>query len=135
MDPPSPSCTGGAAMPLERTKPESTRPMNAMNRPMPTVMAVFSGAGTALKIISRRLVADSSTMMRPLMTTSPMASAQVTWPTTLTARNELMPSPAANPNGRFATTPNRMVITPAVRPVTAATWLACSQPPSTSKVA
>ena len=78
IDPPSPSCTGGAATPLERTNPESTRPMNAMNRPMPTVIAVFSGAGTALKIISRRLVADSSTMIRPLMTTRPIASAQVT---------------------------------------------------------
>ena len=60
------------------TKPASTKPMKAMNRPMPTVIAVFSWIGTALKIIRRRPVAASSTMMRPLMTTRPIASGQVT---------------------------------------------------------
>ena len=49
---------------------------------------------------TRRPVAASRTMMSPLMTTMPIASGQVTWPTTLNARNELMPSPAAKANGR-----------------------------------
>ncbi len=106
--------------------------MNAMNMPIPTVMAVFNGAGTAWKIISRSFVADRTTMIRPLITTRPIASAQVTWPTTLTARKELMPRPAARPNGRFATRPNRIVMTPAVSPVTAATWAPSSVAPVTS---
>ena len=43
--PVAPSCTGTVvfdASGIRRTKPESTRPMNAMNRPMPTLIAVFS---------------------------------------------------------------------------------------------
>jgi hypothetical protein len=124
MEPWSPSCTGGEATPLGRTKPASTRPMNAMNRPMPTVMAVFSSAGTALKISTRRPVDARSTMMRPLMTTRPIASGHVTCPTTLTARNELMPRPAAMPKGRLEITPMRIVMTPAVSAVTALTALA-----------
>ena len=48
--------------------------MKAMNRPMPTVIAIFSSIGTASKMSRRRFVAESSTMMRPLMTTRPMAS-------------------------------------------------------------
>ncbi len=95
--------------------------MKAMNRPMPTVIASFSWIGTALKIMRRSPVAASSTMMRPLMTTSPIASGHVTWPTTDTARNELMPSPAANAKGSRVTSPNSTVITPAVSAVTAAT--------------
>ena len=50
--------------------------------------------------------------MRPLMTTRPMASGQVTWPTTETARNELMPRPAAKAKGRRVTRPNSTVMTP-----------------------
>lgn len=95
--------------------------MNAMNRPMPTVMAALSWAGTAVKIIVRMPVNARITMITPLMTTRPIASAQVTCCTTLTARNELIPSPAAMPNGRFAMMPIAMVMTPATRPVAAAT--------------
>jgi hypothetical protein len=120
-EPSSPSCSGGDASPEERTKPESTRPMKAMNRPMPTVIAALSCAGTAVKIIVRMPVNARITMITPLMTTRPIASAQVTWWTTLTARNELIPRPAAMPNGRFATTPIAMVMRPATRPVAAAT--------------
>ena len=92
-EPLTPRPTGGEPVPVEVTKPASTKPMKAMNRPMPTVIASFSWMGTALKIMRRRPVAASSTMMRPLMTTRPMASGQVTCPTTATARNELMPRP------------------------------------------
>ena len=120
-EPLMPRPTGGDDAPVEVTKPASTKPMNAMNRPMPTVIASFSWIGTALKIMRRRPVAASSTMMRPLMTTRPIASGQVTWPTTDTARNELMPRPAAKANGRRVTRPNSTVMTPAVSAVTAAT--------------
>ena len=34
------------------TKPASTKPMNAMNRPMPTLIATLSGAGIAWKTAS-----------------------------------------------------------------------------------
>src|SRR5690554_1048240 len=131
-EPSTPRPTGGEPNPVDVTKPAFTRPMNAMNRPMPTVMAILSWIGTASKIMRRRLVADSSTMMRPLITTRPIASGQVTWPTTLTARNELMPRPAANANGRREISPNRMVMTPEVRAVTAATWVNPRELPSTS---
>ena len=131
MEPLSPSCTGGPAV-VARTKPESTKPMNAMNRPMPTVMAAFSSLGTARKMAVRAPVTPKSTIRMPLMTTRPMASGHVTSLITETARKELMPSPAARPNGRLATSPNRMVITPAVSPVTAPTCAADSQPPATS---
>ncbi|XYX71183.1 hypothetical protein ACAD37_02068 [Clavibacter nebraskensis] len=135
MEPSIPRASGEAGTPVPRTKPESTKPMNAMKRPMPTVMAVLSSRGTARKIRVRSPVVASSTITRPLMTTRPIASGHVTSPTTLTARNELMPRPAANANGRRATRPNRIVMTPAVRAVAAPTCEARSQFPSTSSVA
>jgi uncharacterized protein YcsI (UPF0317 family) len=52
-------------------------------------------------------------MMRPSMTTMPIASGQVSAPTTVVARNELRPNSAANANGNRAMTPNRIVMTPA----------------------
>ncbi len=93
IDPPTPRPTGGELRPVEVTRPLSTKPMKAMNRPMPTVIAVLRASGTASKIIRRSPVTASSTMMSPLMTTRPIASGQVTPPTIPTARNELMPSP------------------------------------------
>jgi hypothetical protein len=50
--PAGPSCSGTvvpAASGMRRTKPASTRPMSAMNSPMPTLMAVLSCIGMALK--------------------------------------------------------------------------------------
>jgi len=55
------------------------------------------------------------------MTTRPIASGQVSEPTMVVARKELMPSPAANANGSRAMTPNRIVITPAASDVMAET--------------
>ncbi|RAX46532.1 nucleotidyltransferase family protein [Arthrobacter sp. AQ5-05] len=72
------------------------------------------------------------TMTMPLSSTRPMASGQVTSPMTETARNELMPSPAASPKGRFATMPKTMVISPAARPVAAPTAAAGRKFPATS---
>ena len=110
--PPVPRPTGGDGSPVEPMKPASTSPMKRMNAPMPAVIASFSCMGTASKINVRRPVAASTTMMTPLMTTRPIASGQVTEPTTVVARNELMPSPAANANGSRAISPKRMVIAP-----------------------
>ena len=50
-----PSWTGTvvfAASGIRRTKPASTKPISAMNRPMPTEIAIFSWAGTAWKTAS-----------------------------------------------------------------------------------
>ena len=51
--------------------------MSAMNRPMPTLIAVFSCAGMARKTASRKPVSTSNRMRMPSSTTSPMASAHV----------------------------------------------------------
>ena len=66
------------------------------------------------------------------MTTRPIASGQVSVPTTVVARNELIPSPAAKANGSRANSPNRIVITPAASAVVADTWANCSLLPATS---
>ena len=101
---------------------------------MPAVMASFSCIGTASKMSLRSPVAANATINRPLMTTRPIASGQVSEPTTVLARNELRPSPAANANGNRATTPNRIVMTPAASDVTADTWVKPSSLPATSGV-
>ena len=84
---------------------------------MPAVIASLSCIGTASKTSLRSPVAARITMMRPLMTTSPIASGQVSEPTRVVATNELMPRPAANANGSRAMRPNRIVMTPAVSDV------------------
>ena len=66
------------------------------------------------------------------MTTSPIASGQVSEPTRVVATNELIPRPAANANGSRAMRPKRMVMTPAVSDVVAETWSNCSLVPATS---
>lgn len=99
---------------------------------MPAVMASLSCIGTASKTILRSPVTARSTMMSPSMTTSPIASGQVSEPTTVVARKELMPSPAANANGSRAMTPNRIVMTPAASDVMAETCVNSSLCPSTS---
>ena len=119
----APRPSGGDGSPVEATNPASTSPMNRMNNPIPAVIASFNGIGTASKISLRRPLIARATMIRPLMTTSPIASGQVSEPTTELARNELMPSPAANANGSRAMTPNRIVMTPAASDVTAETWV------------
>jgi len=106
-----------------RTMPESTRPMIVMNRPMPTLMAVLSAGGTAWKTALRKPVSTRTVMMRPSMTTRPMASGQVI-PGSLAipkVTKALRPSPVASASGKLATMPMSRVITPATRAVVAAT--------------
>ena len=71
--PPTPNSTGTGPAAVRRTKPASTKPMSAMNRPMPTLMAVFSCAGMAWKTAVRKPVSTSRVMTTPSSTTSPMA--------------------------------------------------------------
>src|SRR5699024_299380 len=125
-------CTGGLSVPEAVTNPEFTKPMKAINKPMPTVIATFRACGTALKIAVQIPVAPRTTITAPLMTTNPIASGQVTSCTTETARKLFIPSPAAKAKGNLATTPKRIVITPATRPVTAVSCAKSRLPPSTS---
>ena len=139
MWPPMPSCTGTvvpAASGMRRTRPPSTKPMMEMNRPMPTAIAAFSDGGIASNTAERKPDTASATMMRPSMTTRPIASAQVSpsLATNVTATRVLMPRPAAMPNGYFAHAPNRMVMTPAANAVMAATCGTDSTVPSTSSM-
>ena len=109
-----------AASGMRRTKPASTKPIRAMNRPMPTEMAIFSWAGTAWKTASRKPVSTSTRMTTPSITIRPIASAQVIWEAMEKATNAFRPRPVASASGKFATTPIRMVITPATSAVPAA---------------
>ena len=72
--------------------------------------------------------------MMPSMTTSPMASGQVSpcCPTSVTATSVFRPRPVAMPKGYLAITPKRMLITPAASAVTAATCGIPSTTPSRS---
>ncbi|CPU66284.1 Uncharacterised protein [Mycobacteroides abscessus] len=118
-----PRLPSASSVPLPAvTKPALTRPMSAMNRPMPTLMAVFSSSGTARKTASRNPVSTSTRMMRPSMTTRPIASAHVTPGSDAIeyATTALRPSPAASPSGKFAKTPMASVMTPATSAVAAA---------------
>ena len=88
-----------AASGSRRTNPASTRPIRQMNTPMPTAIADFSAAGTALNTAVRKPVNTSSTMMTPSMTTRPIASGQVICGAMVTATRLLMPRPVAMANG------------------------------------
>ena len=87
---------------------------------MPTEMATFSWAGTAWKTASRKPVSTSTRMTRPSSTIRPMASAQVICAAIENATNAFSPSPVASASGKLATTPIRIVITPATSAVPAA---------------
>ena len=122
--PPAPKPTGTGVLEasgLRRTTPASTRPMNAMNNPMPTLIAVFRPVGTAWNTALRKPVSTSTRMISPSMTTSPMASAQLICEAIENATNAFSPSPVARASGKLATTPIRIVTTPATRAVAAAT--------------
>ncbi len=73
--PVAPSCTG---VPEPRaTKPASTRPISAMNSPIPTLIACLSASGIAFMISVRRPVTASRMITAPSSTTRPMACAHV----------------------------------------------------------
>ena len=100
-NPPTPSSTGTGPVDGLRMMPESTRPMIVMNRPIPTLMAVFSGAGMAWKTALRKPVSTRTVMMIPSRTIRPMASAQV-MPGSLAmpkVTKALRPRPVASASG------------------------------------
>ena len=72
-----------------------------MNRPMPTLIAVLSWAGMALKTACRKPVSTSTVMMMPSRTTRPMASAQVISGSLATPKvtKALRPRPVASASG------------------------------------
>ena len=129
--PPSPSCTGTGPAPVLRTKPESTKPIKAMNNPIPTEIAIFNCEGTALKTAVLNPVKTKTVMMIPSRTTRPIASCHDIFEAIPTATKVFSPRPVASANGKLATTPIKMDITPAIKAVAAATnaRLGASPPP------
>ena len=104
-----------------RMMPASARPMIVRKKPMPTAIAVFSCGGMASNTARRKPVSTSTVMSRPSSTTRPMISGQDSWVAAKTATIALMPRPVASANGYRPTTPMRIVRTPAISAVTAAT--------------
>ncbi len=104
-----------------RVMPASTNPMRAMNRPMPTPMAYFSGSGTASNTATRKPVSTRMPMMMPSSTTRPMACGQVISGAIVKARKLFRPRPAAIASGKRPMAPIAMVSTPATRAVAAET--------------
>ena len=138
IEPLMPSPTGTvvfAASGNRRTNPASTRPTKLMNRPMPTAIAAFNAGGTASNTALRNPVATRTRITMPSTTTRPIASGQLTCWAIVTASSVLIPSPAAIANGKFATSPNSTVITPATSAVLAATCGTVRMLPSTSRFA
>ena len=99
MKPSVPSWTGTGPCAVRRTKPASTKPMSAMKSPMPTEIATLSWVGTAWKTAVRKPVSTSTRMIRPSMTTKPMASAQVICEAIAKATKALSPRPVASASG------------------------------------
>ena len=83
------------------TTPALTRPMNAMNSPMPIPIARFRSIGIALRINSRRPVNTKIVIKIPSATITPIACGQVSpsVPTKENATNALSPRPAASAKG------------------------------------
>ena len=110
--------------------------MSEMNRPMPTTIAVLSDDGTALKTAVRNPVRTRKNMMTPAHTTRPMRFSQVRSGVVemVAARKALMPRPADMAKGWLAMTPIRMVMTPEINAVAAATRARPSSEPLASAI-
>ena len=143
--PPSPSSRGTAEglellLPqtifgVRRTNPESTRPIRAINKPIPTEIATLSAVGMALKTAILNPVRTRTRMRIPSMRTRPIACAQVAFLAIDTATNVFKPRPVASANGKLATAPMSIVKIPAISAVPAATMmiaLVLSPPPMNS---
>ncbi|CAB4807876.1 unannotated protein [freshwater metagenome] len=130
-DPPSPRVTGTGPAAVRRTNPASTKPIKAIKRPIPTDIATFNCVGTALNTATRNPVRTKTVMIKPSRTTKPIASAHVICEAMPTATKVFNPRPVASASGKFATTPIRIVITPATSAVAAAisARLGASPPP------
>ena len=69
-----PSVDESGAQP-DTIRPPLAKPMNRMNRPMPTPIERFSESGTAFMIASRRPTTTRIVMARPSSTITPIAPA------------------------------------------------------------
>ena len=83
------------------TNPAVKKPMNAMNRPMPTLMARLRPTGTASSIASRNRVTTSTVMTSPSSTTMVIAWGQLSPrpATSSKATTALSPMPGASAKG------------------------------------
>ncbi len=106
-----------AASGMRETKPESTRPISMMKRPMPIAMPLRRPIGTALITRSRRPVATSSITTKPASTTMPIASGQLMRGASWSATTVLTPRPAASAIGTLPMTPISSVENAAVSAV------------------
>jgi hypothetical protein len=70
-----------------------------MNNPMPTAMALLSWAGMARNTATRKPVNTSTVMIRPSITTMPIAAGHDIRVATWKATKALSPSPVASANG------------------------------------
>ncbi len=96
-----PSATGSGPDGGFTTKPEVKKPMNAMNRPIPTPIARLSPIGTASITASRNRVSTSSVMATPSRNTTVIAWGHVS-PRAATSSNAttaLSPIPGARTSG------------------------------------
>ena len=101
--------------------PASTKPISAMNRPMPAPIEYLSESGTAWKIAVRNPVSTKSKIMKPSMITKPNACGQVINGARPKAKNPFRPKPAAIAIGKRPYTPMKIVMMPATSAVAAAT--------------
>lgn len=133
--PTAPSCTGTvvwAMSGIRLTNPASTKPMKAMNRPMPTPMACLSCCGIAFMIASRRPVSTRTQIRTPSRTTRPMASSQLISGASWKATTALRPRPAAMASGRLPPIPMMTVMTHATSAVAVTSWPVSSVCPNLS---
>ena len=118
-----PSWTGTVvwkASGMRVTTRASTKPISAMNRPIPTEIATLSCWGTAWKTALRKPVSTSTRITMPSRTTRPIAAPHVDWRAIELATKALRPRPVASASGKLAKPPIAMVRTPATSAVPAA---------------
>jgi hypothetical protein len=119
------------------TSPPFFRPMNAMNRPMPTAMANFSDMGMAFSNASRRFVSTRMVTRMPSTTTTAIACCQLK-PISRIKVNATMafkPNPEARASGKFAKTPIAMLAAAAATHVAKNTPDIGSPVPSVPRIA
>lgn len=130
-----PNCTGTvvwAMSGIRVTNPASTKPMKAMKRPMPTLIACFIDWGIACMTASRSPVTTSTQISRPSRTIRPIASSQLISGAIWKATTALRPRPAASASGRLPPTPMMIVMTAATRAVAVVSWTVSSWWPNLS---
>ena len=114
------------------TMPAPLKPINAINRPIPTPMAPFRQAGMASITICVMFVIARMKNNTPEINTAPKAVCQLSpmLPHMIKANTAPSPSPEPMAIGRFAYIPMIKVAIP-VEMITAAVALTCGMPAAT----